>query len=474
MSRSLSAIARFWTPVHTAMALALTAALFAGGASRLHELRLALVELAALPLLVLAISGLLAGEQRPSKLALAILCAIVLVPLLQVVPLPPGLWTNLPGRDQAALALELAGLEPGWTPLSFTPDRTWRAFLALLPPVAVFLGIGLCASAMRARLIYALLAFGALSVLFGTAQLASGTSQFYPWPTTTLGSVVGFFANRNHLATLCLLTLPFAAVLGARALRREHMMRRLMVGLSILFISMMVLALGVIRSRMGIALLAPTLAASLLAAWVASGRGRPKPVLLGLAGGAAAAVGAVLIFALGPLLARFDTAGLREGRFENWPTVAEAANSYLPLGSGLGSFDSIYRSVEPLERLDATFFNQAHNEYLEVWLETGWIGAALVIAFFVWYARRSWTAWRAKASLERDLQRAASVALGVVLAHSLVDYPLRTEAITVIFALCCAILDLAARSDAALQEQSGSRRRRRQASPADPLEYLAN
>lgn len=461
MSRDFLSGARRWDAISVALVVLFSAALVAGGASRLHELRLALVELAALPLMVIAASRLIAGGPRPSRLALLLVAGASAVPLLQLIPLPPGVWTGLPGRQDAALALELAGLQPSWAPLSFTPDRTWRAFLAILPPVAMFLAFGLGSAALRLRLVYALLGFAVLSVVLGTAQLASGSGQLYLWPTTGLGNVVGFFANRNHLATLCLLSMPFAAVLGARVLRRRDRGERLTLWLSILFISLIVLALGVIRSRMGIALLAPTLGASLLAAWIASGGGRPKPLLLGLVGGAAVAVGAVMIFALAPLLARFDTAGAREGRFENWPVVAEAANTYLPVGSGLGSFDAVYRSVEPLERLDATFFNQAHNEYLELWLETGWIGAGLIIVFFVWFARRAWTAWRAPPGLERDLQRASSVAIGVILAHSLVDYPLRTVTLTVLLAMCCALLDLATRSDSDLSAEDGSRRRRR-------------
>lgn len=448
------------------VAVLLGAALLLGGASQQHQLRLAILELAALPLLVVAGSRLIAGDGRLSRFAVFIAAAAAAVPLIQLIPLPPGVWTALPGREQPALALELAGLSPGWAPLSLAPDQTWHAFLAILPPVAMFLGFGFCAAPQRLRMIYALLIFAVFSVVLGTAQLASGGGQLYPWPTTRLGSVVGFFANRNHLATLCLLTLPFASVLGARVLRTQDRSGRLILWLSILFVSLMVLALGVIRSRMGIGLLAPTLVLSLVAAWIASGGGRPKPLLLGMIGGVGVAVGAVMIFALAPLLARFDALGAQEGRFENWPVVAEAVNSYLPLGSGLGSFDTVYRSVEPLERLDPTFFNRAHNEYLETWLETGWIGGALIIVFFVWFVRRAWIAWRAKPGLERDLQRAASVAIGVILAHSLVDYPLRTVTITVILAMCCALLEMATRSDEMLSEEHPRGRRRRRSQGA--------
>ena len=448
-----------WNPVAIATAVLLAFAFLLGGASRQHELRLALVELAALPLLVLSGFCLM---RRPSgdghAFALAILGALVALPLIQLIPLPPAIWTSLPGRAETALALELAGLQPGWTPLSLTPDRTWRSFLALLPPAAMLLGV-LCLNVrVHRRLAYFLIAAALVAIIVGAAQLSSGGNRLYPWRTTDAGSVNGFFANRNHLATLCMISLPFAAALGAAAIRYRE--RGLRLWLSFLFTGLVIVALGVIRSRAGIILVWPVLAASIVAAWVASGRGRPKPVLLALVGAATIGAVAVAIFALAPVLKRFDRGGAPEGRFENWPIVAEAANTYLPLGSGLGSFDAVYRSVEPLQRLDSTYFNQAHNEYLETWLETGWLGIGVLIAFLVWYARRTWAAWRGRPSTPRDLQRAASIAIGVVLLHSVADYPLRTETIAVIFALCCALLELAGRSDAELTESRAEGRRR--------------
>lgn len=446
-----------WDPVAIAAVVLLAFAFVFGGASRQHELRLALVELSALPLLVLAAFALIrqdAVSRHP--LAFGVLAAIAALPLLQSIPLPPGVWTALPGRAEPALALELAGLQPGWTPLSLTPERTWRSFLALIPPIATFLAVLAVSGEFRRKMVLMLLGATIVAVVLGAAQLASGTDRLYPWRTTDAGSVVGFFANRNHLATLCLISIPFAVVLGAGALRRNSNSSHLW--FSALFVGLIIVALGVIRSRAGIILVWPVLGASILAAWVAAGRGRPSPMLLGIAGTVTAAMIAVGVFALDPILARFDTGGNAEGRFENWPIVAEAANTYLPIGSGLGSFDAVYRSVEPLERLDPTYFNQAHNEYLETWLETGWFGMAILLAFLVWYGRRTWTAWRSRSSTPRDLQRAASIAVGVVLLHSIADYPLRTETIAVIFALCCGLLELAGRTDAELSpERSRSR-----------------
>lgn len=436
-----------WDAVAIASAVLLAFSFAFGGASRDHALRLALVELAALPLLVLAGGRLIQSEQwREHRFALCLLAALVAIPLIQLIPLPPVVWTGLPGREQLVLGLDLAGLQPGWSPLSLTPDRTWSSALALAPPAAMFLAALTLSQPQRSRLMALCLIAAVIGAVWGAAQLASGGEQLYPWRTTGPGSVSGFFANRNHLATLLLATLPFAAVFGAATLRRRNRSRLAIWGAA-LFIGLVIVTLAAIRSRAGVTLFVPVIGFSLLAAWIAGGRGRPAPALLVLVGATGAALTAVAALALPPVLARFEVDSAPEARFERWPIVADAAQTYLPTGSGIGSFDAVYRSVEPLAQLDNTFFNQAHNDYLETWLEAGWPGAALILCFLVWYGRRLWSAWRAEPSRERDLQRAASIALGVVLLHSIGDYPLRTAALAVVFALCCGLLELARRSD---------------------------
>lgn len=433
-----------WDAVAIATVVLLAFSFVFGGASREHALRLALVELAALPLLVLAASRLIrSGQWQTHRFVLGLVGAIALIPLIQLVPLPAAIWTGLAGRSEMVLALELAGLEPGWLPLSLSPDLTWQALLALLPPLAAFLGILSLPQTTASRFIGFYLIATVLSVLLGAAQLASGGQQLYVWATTAAGSVNGLFANRNHLATLLVALLPFAAVMGAAALRRRHDDRRLPLWLGAVFIGIVIIGLAAIRSRAGVILLGPSIILSLLAAWVAAGRGRPGPALMGLAAILVVGLVSVSAVALPPILERFDSQSAPEGRFENWPIVAQASDDYLPLGSGIGSFDAVFRSVEPLETLDPTFFNHAHNDYLETWLEAGWPAAALLVGFLIWYGRRSWAAWRAGTSRERDLQRAASVGILMMLLHSAVDYPLRTATLAVLFAVFAALLEKA-------------------------------
>ncbi len=62
----------------------------------------------------------------------------------------------------------------------------------------------------------------------------------------------------------------------------------------------------------------------------------------------------------------------------------------------------------------------------------------LLIGFFAWWIRRASAIWRS-AVADRFAQ-AATIASAAILVHSLVDYPLRTAALSAIFAGCLALM----------------------------------
>ena len=426
-----------------------------GGASRENSLRLALVELAALPALAIFLNA--TADRRTwaeHRFAFLLLGTLVALPLLQLIPLPPAIWTRLPGREEPNLALSLAGLPTPWSALSLTPELTWRAALALIPPVAAFLGIMLIRPEDHRRIIAVAIGVTTVSIALGAAQLTIG-GPLYPYRTTAAGEVVGFFANRNHLATLCLMTAPFAGAFLGRASRNRRPGDRFVVWACAAFLLLNLFALAAIRSRAGILFAVPAYTLGGVTAWLAAGRGLSWKRAV-VVGAALAVLATVAYFGGERVVQRFEGGGAStQSRLTNWPIIAEAAGGYQPIGSGVGSFDAVYRAHEPLEFVDPTFLNHAHNEYLETWLEAGWPGALLVGAFMVWYGRRSWRAWKPTVPSESSLQRSASVAILIVLLHSLVDYPLRTEAIAVIFAICCAILESPAPVKASRRQTMG-------------------
>lgn len=422
-----------------AIGVLLVFAFLLGGASRENVLRLAVVELVGLAVLVVAIpAAIRANVWRTDRTAALLAITVVMIPLIQLAPLPPAVWQALPGRDQLALVFELTARSPPWLPISLTPELTWRATLALIPPLAAFLIMAASQLERATHILFLLLALCALSLGLGLVQLASGGDRLYPWETTAAGQIVGFFANRNHMATLCLVTLPFAVVFAAGGLRRADRRWRVFAGL--IYAAAMIVGLIAIRSRAGVVLLLPVAAMAGAAAWVAAGRSVPKAHVLAIAAILALVTMGAVGVSLDRLLLRFENRGVHETRWDGWPVVLQAAEIYLPLGSGIGSFDAVYRSVEPLEQVDPTFFNHAHNEYLEILLEAGWLGVAGILAFLYWFMRRGYRAWRAPAGGGADLQRAATIAVGAMLLHSIVDYPLRTETLAVAFALCCGLL----------------------------------
>ena len=176
------------------------AMLFGGGAG--YGWSDAVVQLAALPLLAWALFKLTPSQlDRGGQWAIGLLCAILAWPLLQLIPMPPSLWSGLPGRGEIASAYEAAGMTLPWLPISLYPLATWLGLLSLLPATAVFLAM--LSLEQRSRRILIMLMFIIIfaSVLLDLLQIMGGEGsplRFYA--ITNRDRAVGFFANANHNA----------------------------------------------------------------------------------------------------------------------------------------------------------------------------------------------------------------------------------------------------------------------------------
>jgi O-antigen ligase len=163
-----------------------------------------------------------------------------------------------------------------------------------------------------------------------------------------------------------------------------------------------------------------------------------RPLALSLAAAIVVTLGVALAFGYQPLVERFAVAA-QDLRFAAAPVIFENANSFLPFGSGVGSFPVIFQSFEPVSLIGEQFLNHAHNDYLEIWLEAGILGLAGMVAFLLWWGRATWRAWTTP-GLYGDLARLGALVTGLLLLHSVVDYPLRTPALATLFAFAIGLL----------------------------------
>lgn len=409
-----------------------------GGASAAGLWANALLQLLAIPFILAAIVVRPAAPLGRAGRRLAWLAALAgAIVLVQLVPLPPSVWTALPGRDHVAEGFELLGLPLPWLPISLAPRATLAAALWLLPALAVGLGV-LRLGARPSWICWAVVLATALSVVVGALQIAGGAdSRWYFYFITNYGVMVGFFANANHMATLLVATVPLlgALAMAGRGKGRSSRSAGLFVILAGLF-GLVLVGVAINGSLAGIGLTLPAVGATLLL--MRRERGVPPWAIGAVALLVLASVGAIFSGKFGNNLLNAEAQAGVSSRSTAVATTLQAAKDHLPFGSGVGTFQPIYRLYEDPEQVTNTYMNHAHSDWAEILLETGLPGAAVLLLFLAWWGWRTLAIWRAR---EADwFGRAATIVTGIVLAHSLVDYPLRTAAISAAFAAACAIM----------------------------------
>lgn len=367
---------------------------------------------------------------------LMLLLALALVMALQTVPLPPSIWQALPGREPIVALDRALGWDEAWRPLSLVPGRTFNAMASLVVPIAACL-MALTFRLDRPAMLWAVFGLGVASAGIGLLQV-SGLGMLYFYEFASVGSASGLFANRNHGATLALLTVLTAGYLRfGTPFGRESGGRG-----AILFAGAAIAALSALvsGSRAGLAGLVAVLVL-FVAMFLAAGangvrRGRTKG-FLNKAGGrllvaglaAATALGAVIfLFAMFdaiPALDRIAQKGIGdEMRAQLWPAIVEMLRTYNWAGIGFGAFEEAYHIHEPVALMAPQYVNQAHNDLAQFVIEGGLAGLAIVAVAAGWVLR---TALRRSGGPMSAV--GALYWFGVVLvlvSASAVDYPLRT------------------------------------------------
>lgn len=226
----------------------------------------------------------------------------------------------------------------------------------------------------------------------------------------------GFFANQNHFGALLFAGIPFVIYQAVVVRRPGFLLFALpflvFVGFATRSVAGAFLTLGC--AMVGFALIAPL-------------RGRVRAALLV----AALIGGIVLAFNPGNVLEIRPDDPL--DRTQIWRNTIAGVSSHLPWGTGLGTFDLVYPQFEAAADIRAVYVNTAHNEYLQLLLEAGIPGGLLMIGYLLLLARQFTRPLP-------PLKMAALCSAGFLLIHSVVEYPLRTPTMALVFVFINAVI----------------------------------
>jgi O-antigen ligase len=300
-----------------------------------------------------------------------------------------------------------------------------NALSSLVIPLAVLiLAMGMRENE-RSWLPGILLCFVVSATVVGLLQL-SGAGINHPFINDTPGQMGGNFANRNHFALFLAQGCMIAPVWAFMGGRRPGWRSPVAVALVLLFL-LTILASG---SRGGALVGILSLPIAMLLARHGIQRELRRAPRWVFPAVVAAIFGIIAIFVLFSVAAdramSIDRLFLvdqgRDMRTRGLPVVLSMIGAYFPAGSGFGGFDPIFRMHEPTDLLKLTYFNHAHNDFLEIALDGGLAGVALMLSAIGWWLMASVRAWR----VGSPTAQLGSAALLLVLVASAFDYPART------------------------------------------------
>ncbi|MBA3974979.1 MAG: hypothetical protein C0504_12280 [Candidatus Solibacter sp.] len=374
------------------------------------------------------------AEGRGDRILEGLCWALAGVVVVQLMPLPAN-WVE---RISPASAEVWRGADRnGWMQLSVAPARTVEELIRLMATLAALLAARRLGYLWRDRMWVA----AAPVVVVAWLESVLGLVQF--WFARMGGgaaaSSVGTYVNRNHYAGLLEMAVPVAAAVGIwiylKGVTRHSSSGRAAVWASVWLAMAACMMLGVVTSlsRMGfLAALGGVGIAGVLAlgAWERTPDERRSwwrtlwPV-------GVVAAGLLWMFVYLPtdeLIQRFASFAQTEDvtqdtRAEIYRETGRMIEAFPVLGAGLGSYEQAfmrYKTVAPAHTVDF-----AHNDYLQVMAETGYVGFAVAMAlagYVFWRVVRvvRWERTRKNWWLAVGL----TGALAAMALHSLVDFNL--------------------------------------------------
>src|SRR5581483_5116974 len=246
------------------------------------------------------------------------------------------------------------------------------------------------------RLVRLLLATGGVLAFAGLIDYLSRESWIFAWREGPMGGrLAASFANPDHFATwlAMLICLGSGFLMAARASDRIALreivaspeLREEAVKHWLPFLAVGVMAVSVVFTLSRGAVVGLLAALLVLVALLGAAR-RIRSSLTLVAALAAVALSYSVWIGLAPLLAHVETSGLSlEHRFTQYRASAPMLLDFPLAGVGLGAYRAIYPRYQPLAHAPgAVYYPYAHNDLLQFVIETGVIGAVVLL----------WGAWR--------------------------------------------------------------------------------
>jgi len=407
-----------------------------------------LLEIFAFAIAALAFATRPAALRRWTATPALALIAIAALGALQLVPMRGSTLASLsPASERvyrdANTILHLYRSPAAVERISIAPNATASTILLTLAYAALFVSSAiLCTTRERKKILAA--------VLLAGASIHAVIASAFPDPS---GRLHGTFVNPDHMAGYLEIALAFAFGLvwsevltnreRARGIR-DHGDRLERRALPLLWRTLVwvVIGVGIVLTHSRGGLLAAAVTTAVLLSLAMSRRASTAQHRNGALAAVAVAIGILLIgFITGnAAVLRFLSSDPRDigsdTRVRIWRSSLEAWRRFPNLGSGLGTFREAFRRVQPPQIVGLV--EQAHNDFLQLLVTGGWVGALLGAVAFASLFVILLTRWlNEEHRYESAFILAAFGALLSLTLHGIVEFNMSIPAIPATLAIMC-------------------------------------
>lgn len=379
--------------------------------------------------------------------------------LFQIIPFPSVIVKFLSPNTHSFQTLFSPGFSGArFMSLSLMPSHTVRQGLELFTYFLLgFLIIKTVTTRKQIkRIVYGLVIMGFFEAFYGMYEMYNENPRLlFLKKVHYVDVVTGTFVNRNHLSGYLEMIIPLALGLIIARISlfslagekwRDKILRLSEKGLAVnllLSAGIVVMAVAIIfsESRSGVFLLIFSfiLFFELTIFYFRRVKERQKWIKNFLRVSFVIITIVALNVGMGSVIERFALDDLlHENRPFVWEKVVEIIGDYPLLGTGLGTFASIYPAYDDSGR--SVRYSHAHNDYLEYLSELGVVGLILLLGGMVFIVVSSFLIWRVRRHPEvKGLALGGMVAIVVILIHSITDFNLHIPANMILFTVIVAL-----------------------------------